>query len=112
MDTDRARSLLEDELRRLDELVEFSEETRDEDVGDGDRLAVGMDVGDRGSRIAETMEDDLQEDTSRAQRDRVRAAIERLDDGTYGRCEVCGREIDDERLEARPETNRCREHAA
>jgi DnaK suppressor protein len=57
------------------------------------------------------MEEDLQEDTSHVQRDRVLAAIERLESGTYGRCEVCGREIDDERLETRPETNRCREHA-
>jgi DnaK suppressor protein len=70
-----------------------------------------MDIGDRGSRIAETMEDDLREDTSRTQRNAVRAALERLDSGTYGRCEICGRMIDDERLEARPETTRCREHA-
>ena len=39
------------------------------------------------------------------------AALVRWDDGTYGRCAVCGVEIDDERLEARPEVATCREHA-
>jgi DnaK suppressor protein len=48
--------------------------------------------------------------TVELQRRRVRDALDRLDGGTYGRCEVCGREIDDERLEARPEASTCREH--
>jgi DnaK suppressor protein len=111
MDTDHARSLLDDELRRLDEQVEFSEQSLQEVIGQDDRSAVGLDIGDRGSHLAQTMEEDLQEDTSHVQRDRVVAAIERLESGTYGRCEVCGREIDDERLETRPEASRCREHA-
>jgi RNA polymerase-binding transcription factor DksA len=36
-------------------------------------------------------------------------ALRRLDDGTYGRCEACGREIDDVRLEAKPEARLCRD---
>lgn len=41
----------------------------------------------------------------------IRCALVRLDDGSYGSCAVCGREIDEERLEARPEAATCREHA-
>jgi RNA polymerase-binding protein DksA len=37
----------------------------------------------------------------------VDAAIERLDNGTYGRCESCGAEIPAERLEARPVARLC-----
>ena len=41
----------------------------------------------------------------------VQAALDRLAAGTYGRCEVCGRPIPAARLEARPTTTRCVEHA-
>ena len=37
----------------------------------------------------------------------VRTALARIDDGTYGTCEVCGRPIGDERLEVRPWAVRC-----
>jgi RNA polymerase-binding transcription factor DksA len=37
----------------------------------------------------------------------VEAALGRLDDGTYGRCSVCGAAIDDERLSASPVAKRC-----
>ncbi len=37
----------------------------------------------------------------------VEAALERLDNGTYGTCEVCGGLIAVERLEALPETRMC-----
>jgi DnaK suppressor protein len=37
----------------------------------------------------------------------IDAALERLDDGRYGECLVCGRAIDPERLAARPSADRC-----
>ncbi len=37
-------------------------------------------------------------------------AYARLEAGTYGRCEVCGRQIDEARLEALPAARRCTEH--
>lgn len=37
----------------------------------------------------------------------VEAALARLDDGTYGICEVCGERISGERLEALPFTTVC-----
>lgn len=37
----------------------------------------------------------------------VRDALKRIDAGTYGICEVCGREIDSARLDAVPETRYC-----
>jgi DnaK suppressor protein len=41
----------------------------------------------------------------------VQAALERLDNGTYGKCVVCGRPIEPARLRAIPETPYCIEHA-
>jgi DnaK suppressor protein len=41
----------------------------------------------------------------------VETALERLDDGSYGTCEVCGATIGAARLEAMPATRFCIDHA-
>jgi len=38
---------------------------------------------------------------------KIRKAIERLDDGSYGICEVCGEDIAERRMIARPVTTHC-----
>lgn len=38
---------------------------------------------------------------------KIEAAIEKIDNGIFGICEVCGQEIDIKRLEARPVTTMC-----
>jgi RNA polymerase-binding transcription factor DksA len=40
----------------------------------------------------------------------VRLALGHITNGTYGRCEVCDREIEEERLEANPAARTCMEH--
>lgn len=41
----------------------------------------------------------------------VNAALQRLESGGYGRCEVCGEDIETGRLSAIPEAVRCVQHA-
>lgn len=38
---------------------------------------------------------------------KIKEAIKRIDDGSYGLCELCGEEISEKRLEARPVTTCC-----
>ena len=38
---------------------------------------------------------------------KIREAMERIEDGTYGYCEICGGEISEKRLIARPVTTMC-----
>lgn len=38
---------------------------------------------------------------------KIREALERIDDGTFGTCEMCGEEISEGRLKARPVTTLC-----
>lgn len=38
---------------------------------------------------------------------KVQEAIKRIDDGSYGVCEICGEDISEKRLEARPVTTVC-----
>jgi DnaK suppressor protein len=42
----------------------------------------------------------------------IEAALDRISDGTYGVCAVCGGHIAEGRLEARPWTPYCIQHAA
>lgn len=41
----------------------------------------------------------------------VENALSRIENGTYGECEVCGRDIEEKRLEAVPYATLCMEHA-
>jgi RNA polymerase-binding transcription factor len=38
---------------------------------------------------------------------KIREAMERIEDGTYGICESCGEDISEKRLKARPVTTLC-----
>jgi RNA polymerase-binding transcription factor DksA len=60
------------------------------------------DVGGRDQEIAR-----LAADHSRDAMVDVEHALSRFDDGTYGSCEVCGRSIPFERLEAIPQARHC-----
>jgi RNA polymerase-binding transcription factor DksA len=42
--------------------------------------------------------------------DAVEAALERLESGSAGTCEICGVEIDPEQMRARPLASRCPAH--
>ena len=46
-------------------------------------------------------------DRERMLRNKIEAALARIEDGTFGTCEVCEEEIGAERLEARPVTTLC-----
>jgi RNA polymerase-binding protein DksA len=52
------------------------------------------------------LEEGLEEDAVR-QLHEVNDALARIEDGSYGTCEVCGRDIGEERLEAVPWTTLC-----
>jgi DnaK suppressor protein len=46
-------------------------------------------------------------DRERKLLNKIKEAVERIDNGTYGICDECGDEIASERLEARPVTTYC-----
>lgn len=51
--------------------------------------------------------DDTLEDNAEQVLAEVNAALTRIDEGSYGTCAVCGKEIAPERLEARPWASLC-----
>lgn len=40
----------------------------------------------------------------------IKKAINRIEEGKYGLCKVCGKQIETERLEANPAAETCKEH--
>ena len=109
METARVREALErtrDELR--DELATLTAAPRDP-MG---AVSFGKRVGEGTSQAVERI---AQVDAARnldAKLGDVERALEKLDEGTYGSCDVCGTAIGAERLEAIPWAVRCIDHAS
>ncbi|MBO2459048.1 TraR/DksA family transcriptional regulator [Actinomadura violacea] len=62
---------------------------------------------DAGSGLSEHHRVEAALDALRRHRGAVRAALDRLAAGTYGRCVGCGGPVPEGRLEARPDAARC-----
>lgn len=74
-------------------------------------LSFDENFADSGQVAAEQGETRMIAGSLREQLRDVERALAKLDDGTYGTCEVCGREIAEARLDAMPATRYCIDHA-
>lgn len=66
---------------------------------------------DEGSALYEREKDIALNEHYQTELEEIRRALEAIDKGTYGICEVCGKQIPFERLEALPTTTYCIEHS-
>lgn len=116
MDTDGIRDRLHGERARLEQVREtfddehLSEESETESLAE--LSAMGQHQADLGTETFEREKDLSILEEVQAELADVDRAIQRLDDGLYGRCEACGVAIPDDRLEAMPATRLCVEHQA
>ncbi len=104
--SERAAVLRDREADLLDQLEHLTRPP--EDAGS---IGFGKRIGDGTPVAVQRMSDvtvHAQLTTLLAQ---VRAALTRIQDGSYGVCEVCGEQIPAARLEARPWASRCIRHA-
>ncbi|MCU0272439.1 MAG: TraR/DksA family transcriptional regulator [Acidimicrobiales bacterium] len=98
--TDTFRAALEEEQALLSEQLR-SLLGEDFDANFADRAEVAAEQGEQ-QALAGVLRDQLAH---------VERALGRLDDGTYGQCEICGEAIAAARLEALPSTTVCITHA-
>ncbi|CAM3983883.1 TraR/DksA C4-type zinc finger protein [Mesobacillus thioparans] len=66
---------------------------------------------DSGTELFERSKDLAMDEHHEDQMDKVENALKAIEDGTYGKCAECGKEIPYERLEAVPYTLYCVEHS-
>ncbi len=111
MQPDQARELLDQERQRLEGIKEGLDDVRGESQQESlDELSsydqhqadVATETFDREKdlTILDNIEGELAD---------VEHALTRIDDGSYGTCEACGKPIGDDRLEALPATRFCLE---
>jgi RNA polymerase-binding transcription factor DksA len=108
LDRDRIRTELEAErvrltaaLRAVNHPESLTEETGDLAIGTDDHIADSATetfMRELDGGLEENAEHLLQE---------IEDALRRMDEGSWGVCVVCGRAIDDERLEAVPYATLC-----
>ncbi|HEY8788085.1 MAG TPA: TraR/DksA C4-type zinc finger protein [Actinopolymorphaceae bacterium] len=84
-------------MRDYDRIVAASQLVSSDDEHDPERATIAF-------KRARTL---AVADQLRRQLAELDAATARIDDGTYGVCELCGRAIAPARLEARPTATRC-----
>ena len=116
MDTDLARQRLADERERLAGVRStfddegLTEQSANDSVGE--LSSYDQHQADMGTETFEREKDLSILEQVEAELADVEHALRRLDEGTYGTCEVCGKVIPEERLEALPATRLCLEHQA
>jgi RNA polymerase-binding transcription factor DksA len=116
MDQEHARQLIVSERERITGLIrERENETGIGSESETDSISelssLDQHQGDIGTETFEREKDFSLLEQLEAEVGDLDAALRKIDEGTYGTCEICGREIEPERLEAMPGTRTCFEHA-
>ncbi len=116
IDTKKYKEKLEVELQLVEK--ELNEIARRNPNNPKDWEPVESDMGTDGSDpndVADEMES-FEENTAilsklEAQYNDIKLALGKIDEGTYGKCEVGGEDINESRLDANPSARTCIEHA-
>jgi DnaK suppressor protein len=114
MDTEQARQRLVAERARLEAVRQAAER-----LSAGAREAAERELSSADQHPAELATETIERELDQSVVLRVdlelveiEAALRRVDDGTHGLCEACGKPIGDERLEALPAARYCVEDQA
>jgi RNA polymerase-binding protein DksA len=111
IDTADYRKRLEEEKERLLHAVGFLVKENPGSISDelGELAEGGTDnhLGDTATAMYDRELDDGLEESARDTLVEIDAALQRIEDGTYGICEVCGKPIGAERLSAIPWARLC-----
>jgi DnaK suppressor protein len=105
IDTDRFRTLLLEERQRVQNAIANLREDHPGSLGDETEEIEASSDNHLGETATATLDREidytLQENSTQVLAE-IDAALKRIDDGTYGQCTKCGKQIAEARLEAFP----------
>jgi DnaK suppressor protein len=105
------RALLDEERGRIADAIAFLHEENPRTIADelGELAGRGTDnhLGDMATVTFDRELDEGLEEGAQQTLTQIDRALAKLDDGTYGMCERCGKAISEERLRARPSATLC-----
>jgi len=111
IDTAEFKRLLEEERKRLlhsaGRLHSENVENLEDELGEIGGRGTDNHMGDMASATFDRELDEGLEEGAQNTLRQINAALERIEQGTYGFCEVCGKPIGVERLRAIPWATRC-----
>lgn len=96
---------------RLDQNDHFGFERAHDHESMGELSSYDNHPADDATELYEREKDNALLEHYKLQLSNINRALEAMENGTYGKCEVCGKEIPSERLEALPNTTYCIEHS-
>lgn len=76
-------------------------EDRDASQADENTVADSIEEYEDNVAILKTLEDRYND---------IKSGLDKIKDGNYGLCQICGKEIETDRLEANPSARTCKEH--
>jgi RNA polymerase-binding protein DksA len=108
IDTEHYRKRLLDERERVQEAIDYLHEENSGSLEDETQeIQSDNHPGDMATATLDREIDYTLEENSERLLSAIDAALERIEDGTFGTCRTCGRPIDPARLEALPYTTQC-----
>jgi RNA polymerase-binding protein DksA len=109
IDTDHFREALLEERRRVQAAIDNLHEENPGSLSDetGDDAMYDNHLADTATVTYDRELDYTLEENSEHVLADIEAALQRIEDGTYGTCTNCGKQIAPERLEARPWATLC-----
>ncbi len=109
IDTEKYKRLLLEERKRVQHALEFLHQENPGSIIDetGEETAYDNHLGDTATVTYDREVDYTLEENSEQTLAEIDAALQRIEDGTYGICTNRGEQISEERLEARPWATLC-----
>ena len=110
VDTERFRGILQEERQRVLDAINYLHEETPGSLEDETEEIVGNSDNHLGDTATATLDREIDyslEENSEHVLRAIDAALQRIEDGTFGICETCGQPISEERLEAIPYATQC-----